>query len=505
MTWFSGEGNERALLAHSPLTTYLVIPAQAGISPLIHFHQSVIIPTMEPTEYRDKKVTIFGLGRYEHGSGIAAAKFFIDQGANLVITDLQSKEDLSEQVERITDYAGKKKTLDKITWHMGGHAKEDILEADLLVVNQAVPVTSEWIQIAKNAGIPVETEMSLFFKLCPAEIIGITGTRGKSTTSALIAHMLEVTGKKVHLGGNITLAALEQLPAIKKEDLVVLELSNFMLEYLNEQQQSPSIAVLLNVLPDHLSRYNGSMDDYAAVKEVITKYQTADDLLICNRQNKYTNEIGQRTKARVDWYDITDDNIDVNLQATTLSGAHNLENVLAAVTVAQHFGLEQTEIENKLASFRPLEGRIQFVDEIDRVTFINDTTSTTPVAAVAAIEALRDRPLILIAGGADKGLSFSDFIQELTKIKAVVWLPGVGTDRLLEEIETAGISFDQMKANDMNEAVRLAYSRADENDIVILSPACASFGLFKNEFDRGDQFNDAVQSLRDNKIQRVQL
>jgi UDP-N-acetylmuramoylalanine--D-glutamate ligase len=460
---------------------------------------------MEQLNYKDKKVTIFGLGRYEHGSGIAATKFFLDQGANLVITDLQTKEELAEQVERVTNYAQKKNALDKITWHMGGHAKEDILEADLLVANQAVPVTSKWIQLAKDNSIPIETEMSLFFKLCPAEIIGITGTRGKSTTTALIAHLLEVTGKKVHLGGNITKAALELLPQIEKEDLVVLELSNFMLEYLNEQKLSPSTAVLLNVLPDHLSRYDGSMDDYAAVKEVITRYQTADDLLVCNRQNTYTNAIGERTKARVDWYDITEKNIDVDLQSSTLAGAHNLENVLAAVTVAQHFGLEKEEIEQKLASFKPLKGRIQFVDEIDRVTFINDTTSTTPVAAVAAIEALRDRPLILIAGGADKGLSFSDFIQELSKIKAVVWLPGVGTDRLLEEIEEANITFEQMKANDMNEAVRLAYSRAEENDLILLSPACASFGLFNNEFDRGDQFNEAVQSLRDNKVQRVEL
>ncbi len=451
---------------------------------------------MEVGEYSGKLVTILGLGRYEHGSGIAAVQFFIDQGANLIITDLQSEEDLQKQVERVKFYASKKNHQGTITWVMGEHREEDVQKVDLVVPNPGVPVTSKYIQLAQEAGIPVESEMSLFFKRCPSKILGVTGTRGKSTTTALIAHLLEVSDKKIWLGGNIAKSSpLEFLSQVQENDLVVLELSNFMLEYLNLQKLSPDIAVLLNVLPDHLSRYDGSMEAYAGVKEVITKYQGPEQVVICNKQNAYTNAIGQRTKARVIWFDETNPATPVNLQLSSLVGGHNLANVLAAVVTVEYLGLSQEQIENQLSSFRSLEGRLQFVDDINGITFINDTTSTTPVAGVAAIEALRDRGLVLIAGGADKGLSFSEYAQELTKLKAVVFLPGEGTDNILKAIKEQGVDLEPISAQTMQDAVKLAYSRAESGDIVLLSPACSSFGLFKNEFDRGDQFNQAVSSL----------
>lgn len=445
-----------------------------------------------------KKVTILGLGRYEHGSGIAAAKFFIDQGADLIISDLQTEKDLAEQIARVKDYAQKQNYKGTIEWVMGEHREQDITQTELLVANQAIPITSKYILMAQQANVPVENEITIFFKLCPAPVIGITGTRGKSTTTSLIHHILKTGQQKVHLGGNIaTKAALELLPDIKAEDLVVLELSNFMLEYLDLQKRSPHVAVLLNVLADHLSRYGGSMDEYAAVKEVITKYQTSEDTLICNQQNSYTNAIGKRSKARVIWYDITDPETDINFSLTTLRGEHNKENVLAAVKCAEHFNISKEKIEEQLASFASLEGRLQFVEQKRGVTYINDTTSTTPVAAVAAIEALKDRPIVLIAGGADKGLDFEDFIQELAGTKAVVWLPGKGTDRIKKLLGAKEYKFEQINASTMTEAVRLASSRAKEGDLVLLSPACSSFSSFNNEFDRGDQFDDAVATLPD--------
>jgi len=445
--------------------------------------------------YKGKKITILGLGRYEHGSGLAAVKFFIDQQAELTISDLQTEEDLKEQIQRVKDYAKTKIYQVNINWVMGEHREEDISNADVLVANPAIPVTSKYIKLALDNNIPVETEVSIFFKQCTAPIIGITGTRGKSTTTALIHHILKLGEKKVHLGGNIaTMAALELLPEIDSKDLVVLELSNFMLEYLNLQNLSPRVAVLLNVLPDHLERYGGSMDDYAKVKEVITKHQSKEDVLICNQQNSYTHQIGERTKAKVIWFDGTDPDTEVNLSLTTLHGSHNLENVLAAVKTAEFFGIDKYKIEGQLASFVSLEGRLQFIDQKGAVTYINDTTSTTPLSTIAAIEALQDRPLVLIAGGSDKGLDFSEFIQELDAVKAVVWLPGAGTDRIKSELKEDQ-SFEQIDASNMMEAVRLAASRAEAGYIVLLSPACASFGLFKNEFDRGKQFNDAVAAL----------
>lgn len=454
------------------------------------------IDYMEVGEYTGKKITILGLGRYEHGSGIAAVKFFIDQGADLLITDLQSEEELAHQVERVKRYATEKNYQGNLVWGMGGHKEEYITQADLLVPNPGVPVTSSFVQLAQENGVLIESEMSLFFKRCPAKIIGVTGTRGKSTTTALIHHFLQSLEKKIWLGGNIAKSSpLEFLSQIKADDMVVLELSNFMLEYLNLQKLSPDIAVLLNVLPDHLSRYAGGMDEYAGVKEVITKYQDEEGVLICNQQNRYTHEIGKRTKARVIWFDPTNPATPVNLQLATLVGEHNQANILAAVVTAEYLGLSQEQIENTLGSFRPLEGRLQFVDEINGVTFINDTTSTTPVAGIAAIEALRDRPIVLIAGGADKGLSFSEFAQELSKLKAVILLPGKGTEGILEAIKKESISVELIEAGSMSDAVKLAHSRAESGDIVLLSPACSSFGLFKNEFDRGEQFDQFVQNL----------
>jgi UDP-N-acetylmuramoylalanine--D-glutamate ligase len=366
--------------------------------------------------------------------------------------------------------------------------------------------------LAQNKSIPIQHEMTLFFDRSPSKIIGITGTRGKSTTTALIAHILEAYPKKVWLGGNIAKGSpLDFLDKLQKDDLVVLELSNFMLEYLDLHKQSPDIAVLLNVLPDHLDRYDGDMNAYASSKEVITKYQDEKDILIVNRENKYTRIIGDQTNAGRIWYSRFNE-LDsgyflqgsmlierqggqetelLDINQIPLRGAHNHDNVLAAVACIRQLYDDPKPLQEHIGSFPTLKGRLQFIDEFNGITFVNDTTSTTPVSTAAAIDSLDSRAVVLIAGGNDKGLPLEGLSQKLNSVKSIVWLPGTGTDRMLTEfpIDRA------QKANDMSEAVKLAFSRAEKGDVILLSPGFTSFGLFKNEYDRGDQFDQSVKEL----------
>ena len=437
------------------------------------------------------KVTIFGLGRYEHGSGLAATKFYLDKNVDLLITDQQTEEELKEQIKRVNDYAQSVDFQGKITWAMGQHKPEYITEADRVVFNQAVPISSEWVGLAKKNNIPFESEITLFFKHCKVKIIGITGTRGKSTVTALVHHVLKSAGYEVHLGGNIAqMAALELLPNIQPEDWVVLEISNFMLEYLDEEKISPPIAVLTNIMSDHLSRYQGSMEAYAEVKATITKYQKPEDYFITSSQNPLTKNIAENSPAKVVWYD--QEAIDPS--ESNLKGQHNLANIQAAYCAAHLLGVSESQIQKALATFKTLTGRQELVRELDDVKYINDTTATTPDALLAALQSFEDRTLILIAGGSDKGLDFSPLVNVLPKAVAeAIWLPGEGTNKLRESLKNAKMS--EYEASSMQEAVKKAHKMAKPGNIVLLSPGCASFGLFKNEFDRGDQFKKAVSDL----------
>ncbi len=465
---------------------------------------------MKELNWKGKKITILGLGRYEHGSGLAAVKFFIRQGADLVISDLQTEEELSVQVKRVKDYIEEKKYQGTITWVMGEHREVDILDCDLLVPNQAIPVTSKWIQLALENNIPIEHEMTLFFDRCPAKIIGITGTRGKSTTTALIGHLLEGYKQKVWVGGNIAKGSpLEMLDKMKKDDFVVLELSNFMLEYLNLKKMSPHIAVLLNVLPDHLNRYDGDMQIYADVKAVITNHQKEDDILITNASNEYTKVIGEKTIAPVQWFstekqlekgyylqgrDIVKNGEKISsVDEAPLRGEHNYANILAAIATVDQLVDTLDPARQQMGSFASLDGRLKFIDEIKGVTFINDTTSTTPVAAEAALKSVDSRKVILIAGGYDKELPLEGFVSALGGVKSIIWLPGSGTDKIKTMMMD---DIDYGDAESMEQAVKQAFVRADAGDVILLSPGFASFGLFNNEFDRGDQFDQAIIDLK---------
>ena len=447
------------------------------------------MPTKKFPSFTNKKVLIFGLGQL--GRGIKDAIFFAKRGAKVVVTDLKTAEQLETSLSKLEG-------LD-ITYRLGEHREEDFDWADLIIRNAAVPVSSPYLQYALKKGKRVEMDESMFAKYCPCKIIGITGTRGKSTTTTLIGKILEhnkdLLGiRKVFVSGNLqgeaTLPLIDEATA---DDIVVLELSSWQLQGFGAEKISPHIAVFTNLFPDHLNYYK-TMEEYGADKKNIFLFQRKRDYCVFNELNDYTKKIAVEAPGIVRWFSKKDVPKKWQLK---LIGAHNLENIAAAMAVGKIMGLTRQEMEIPVSEFSGLEHRLEFVRAVNNITFINDTTSTTPIAGQKALSSI-DSPIILIAGGAAKNLALTDFAKDIAqKVKAVVLLEGSATDELEREIKTFnGEHLILGRFKDFHEAIGRAYAQALPGDTILLSPGCASFGMFKNEFDRGEQFKRLVNQIK---------
>lgn len=465
---------------------------------------------------KDKKVLVMGLGLYEEGSGISAVRFLLSKGAKVTVTDLKTRAQLADQIKRLGPAAK------KIKFVLGEHREADFRSADMVVRNPGVPKSSKYLKIARDRRIPIESDISLFFQLIDRKrIIAVTGTRGKSTTTTLLYEIIKAADPRATLGGNITKSPLMQLAQVKKGGPVILELSSWLLESLDEIKMSPHIAVFTNIYPDHLNTYDG-IEDYAAAKKSIFKYQNAQDYCILNRDNKFTLKMGRELPGARLWFSkkyFKEENgayiksgwIYVRLDGRetkimkigdiSLPGTHNLDNYLGAICAAMVYGVKPAVIAASAKKFKGVPNRLEMIREIRGVRYYNDTTSTTPEAGLAALEALSGksaaRKIILIAGGSDKGLDFSKLAKEIKKkCKAVILFKGTGTDRLLETFENCKLKIENYtQVDSMSDAVGVASSFSKSGDVILLSPACASFGLFKNEFDRGEQFRRAVAEI----------
>lgn len=466
-----------------------------------------------------------GLGLYEEGSGISAVRFLLSSGAKVTVTDLKTKEQLADQIKRLGSLAK------KIKFVLGEHREADFRLADMVVRNPGVPKNSKYLKIARDRGIPIESDISLFFQLIDRKrIIAVTGTRGKSTTTTLLYEIIKAADPRAILGGNITKSPLMQLAQVKKGGPVILELSSWLLESLDEIKMSPHIAIFTNIYPDHLNTYDG-IEDYAAAKKSIFKFQNAQDYCILSRDNKFTLKMGRELPGarlwfskkyfkeengayiKAGWIYVRLDGRETRIMKTAeigLPGTHNLDNYLGAICAAMVYGVKPATIAKAAKKFKGVPNRLEMIREIRGVRYYNDTTSTTPEAGLAALEALSGksaaRKIILIAGGSDKGLDFSKLAKEIKKkCKAVILLKGTGTDRLLETFENCKLKAcpepaewieNYTQVNSMADAVGVANSFSKSGDVILLSPACASFGLFKNEFDRGEQFRKAVAEIK---------
>ncbi len=472
-------------------------------------------------DFRGKRALVMGLG--VNGGGLGVTRFLVAQGADVTVTDLRDATVLRPSLDELKGLP--------VRYVLGQHREEDFLSADLVVRNPGVPRESRFLGLAREHGAQIEMEMTLFFRLCPGPILGITGTRGKTTTTLLAGAMLAEQYPDTVVAGNLRVSALEQLPRITPSTPVVLELSSWQLEGLGEADLSPRYACVTNLSPDHLDRY-GSMEQYAAAKKHIFLHQHAErgDVVVLNADDECVRQWAAEASTKPAWFSTRksydeligafsseaawwhndqlmwrDDPI-CSQQDVHLQGEHNRANIAAAAALVKCYQppVPDEAVARAVSSFRGVPDRLELVRELDGVRYVNDTTATTPTATMAALRAL-DAPIILIAGGADKQLDFSELAACIgaggkpgascgTVVRAVVLLAGTGTPQLTGALEAAGVHpagvFDALDA-----AVRRAHELARPGDTVLLSPACASFGMFVNEFDRGAQFRRIVAAL----------
>ncbi len=495
-------------------------------------------------DFKNKSVTVMGLGLYEKGTGIEAVKFFLRQGAIVTVTDVRSAKDLAESVEEVVRYYNKLPKLRnpsqppltlrggekrKLTFILGKHREEDFKNADVVFQNPSVPAESPYLRITAKHGVPIVNDWSLFLsRHTPKLFIGVTGTRGKSTTTALIYEMLKFEhspiprnrrmASKVWLAGNLGVSPLAFIDEYRGEPIVA-ELSSWLLHHFPAVKKSPTIAVVTNIMDDHMDKYK-SVKEYIADKEHILRFQKKSDVAVLNYDNDVTLKMGKRVSGRVVWFSVKKHVPRwVPLEKILLQGEHNRANALAAACAAEAAGVSRVHIMDVLKTFKGLPNRLQLVRTVRGIQYYNDTTATTPDATIAALKVLGVRGqvsgaqnlkpktwnlkprIVLIAGGADKKLEYRELAKYVKQYcKAVVLLPGTATAKLKKEVSTAmagqaGVRCQVSEAHTMRAAVKKAHLLAQEGDVVLLSPGAASFGLFKNEFDRGDQFVDAVKKV----------
>ena len=359
--------------------------------------------------------------------------------------------------------------------------------ADLIVRSPSLPPKK-----IKTSG-RIWSSTNEFFDNCPATIIGVTGTKGKGTTCSFISSILRAAGKTVHLVGNIGVPALDNLPKIEENDIVVYELSSFQLWDL---QKSPHVAVVLMIEPDHLN-VHADFNDYLAAKANITKSQTADDYVVYNSQNEFSKMIANASLAQKKEYPfVLSDNI---ISAIRLPGKHNVDNACAAIAAVKSIlpNVSDDEIRKGLGEFTGLPHRLKFVAEKYGVKYYDDSISTTPGSAIAALKAFVE-PKILILGGSDKGADYSELAQEIARQNVrLIIINGANADEIREVLREEDVSCEIVQLNmaQMQEVVSLTKNKAQSGDVVILSPAAASFDMFKSYNDRGEQFVAAVEAL----------
>lgn len=416
------------------------------------------------------------------GRGIGVIKFLAEQGAELTVTDLKTKEQLAPALKQLSKYKN-------ITYVLGEHRLDDFKNKDLIIRAPNAPLNSIYLEEARKNKIEVQQDASLFCKLAPAgvKIIGVTGTRGKSTVTHLLYEILIKAGKKAYLAGNVRgTATLPLLKKIKKDDYVVMELDSWQLQSFGDNKISPSLAIFTTFLVDHQNYYHNDMNQYFADKANIFKYQTKDEVLIAGSQVAKMVK-AQKPKGKL-----------IIPKQSLLAGKHREYNAALASAAAKVLGVPESVISKAVKNFKGLPGRLELVANKKGIKFYNDTTATTPDAVMAAVHALKEYKgkMILIGGGTDKELDFKRYGQIVSKyLKELILFKGTATEKILAVLP---IKFKKqvVLVDNMKDAFKCATSLAERGDLVLLSPGAASFGIFKNEFDRGDQFVKLVQKIK---------
>jgi UDP-N-acetylmuramoylalanine--D-glutamate ligase len=456
-----------------------------------------------------KKVIVIGAAR----QGTALSRYLASKGAQVILTDMHSLDELPANLPDLEKLG--------IQLRLGGHPLELLEGADLVCVSGGVPLTIPFIQAALQRGIPLSNDSQIFLEACPAQVIGITGSSGKTTTTALVGLMaqkyfeMKQNGHRAWVGGNIGNPLIEQVDQIDEDDLVVLELSSFQLELMT---RSPQIAAILNITPNHLDRH-GSMQAYIAAKSRILRFQHPGDVAILNRDDPGSWSLAENLKSDLIsfgfqkpdskqngtyiykdaiWLQLGRESLKMlPLEWIQLPGRHNIANVLAACAIATAASLALPAIQTAIEEFTGIPHRLEFIRNINGADWYNDSIATAPERTMAAIEAF-EGPLVLLLGGRDKNLPWDDLAQLIhQRVRAVVLFGEAAglIEKALGAVKKGETLQVISRCNTLEEAVQAAAKLAQPGDTVLLSPGCTSFDAFKDFEERGEYFRKLVNAL----------
>lgn len=436
--------------------------------------------------FKGKKVTVMGLGLL--GRGIGDAAYIAEAGAEeVIVTDKKTAEELKDSVAKLSHFSNVKFVL-------GEHRLEDFENRDLILVAAGVPMDSLYLTHAREAGVPLAQSAALFAELSQIPIIGITGTRGKSTTTQMIYHVLTQTfDGTILLGGNVRgLSNLQLLKQVTEDSVAVMELDSWQLQGFGWTKRSPHIAVFTNFMSDHMNYYHGDMDAYFADKANIFRYQNDHDTFITTPEVfEWAKKLKDVTLSQEVL--LVDDSIIPEDAKLAMPGEHNRLNAALAYKALEALGLTEEEIFAGLASFPGVEGRLQYLGEINDVKIYNDNNATTPQAVIMGMKAVGDsddKNVIWIGGGAKKDVDVSELIATIPQYcKKAVLLAGTGTDTIKDLIECEVVG-------SLEEAVKAGLAVGEPGDALLFSPGFASFGMFNNEYERNDLFLKIVNELQ---------
>jgi len=436
-------------------------------------------------------------------TGIPTALELYNMGCNITLNDCKPLAQLDEYIHDLDNLS-----IEIIT---GGHPIELASNCDFIVISPGVPTDIPLVKEAKKLGKEVISEVELAYRMTQTPIAAITGTNGKTTTTALLGEIMKESGRKTFVVGNIGNPMIKEVKNALPEDLFVLEVSSFQLE--TTVHFRPKVSAILNITPDHLNRHK-TLENYIDAKAMIFRNQKQEDYTVLNWDDEQTRKLSSLTNSKTLFFsrkDVLDEGAYVedgyltivlnnkkekiiDIKDIFIPGEHNLENALAASLMAYCLGVEAHTIRKVLKEFKGVEHRIEYVTEIDGVIYYNDSKGTNPDSSIKAIKTMT-RPTILIAGGYDKGSDFDEFVSYFKgKVKALILL-GETADKIKESAQRAGF-YNIYKVSTMGEAVKKSKELAKPGDCVLLSPACASWDMFKNFEERGKVFKDAVRRLR---------
>jgi UDP-N-acetylmuramoylalanine--D-glutamate ligase len=448
-------------------------------------------------DFAGRPVTVVGLGI----EGVDIARFLCRRGASVTISDSRTREQLAARLQEIADLP--------VKLSLGSGQAKDLVEAEEIFVSQGVPLDLPGLGAAAARGAAVRSMMGLFLDLCPGPVVGITGSSGKTTTTALVAAMFEADERPSFVGGNIGVGLLDHLPYLRPYTWSVLEISHTQLQLVDS---SPHIAAILNITPNHLDRF--SWDEYRRLKANILAFQKPGDIAVLGYDDPECRALEPAVKGRLlrfsmtpqlpgEGVSLTTDGEAVlrlgkmrerlfHLSSVRLRGRHNHANALAAATIASAAGIPQDAIACAVESFRGVEHRLEFVAEVDGVSYYNDSIATTPERTVAGLRSF-DEPVVLLLGGRDKHLPLEDLLREANERCRAVILFGESAGKLADAF--AGSTVPVIRTDSLDAALDRAQASAGEGDVVLLSPACTSYDAYENFEKRGEHFRSLVREM----------